>query len=112
MKHDDTSVHVGSGNVFADLGLPDADDLLIKSSIVIELQRLIKERKLTQTLAAKAIGISQPDLSHILKGKFRGYSVERLMRMLTAFGQDVEIRSKPRRQKSRRGRVTFVSASA
>lgn len=111
-RADDTKVQVGSGNVFADLGLPDAEDLLIKSNIVIELRRLIKARKLTQTAAAKVIGISQPDLSHILKGKFRGYSVERLMRMLTAFDQDVEIHSKPRAQKNRPGRITFRSAAA
>ena len=62
-----------SGNIFADLGLPDAEDQLIKSNIVIELRRLIKERELNQTAAAKKIGISQPDLSHILRGRFRGY---------------------------------------
>jgi predicted XRE-type DNA-binding protein len=111
-RADDTKVQVGSGNVFADLGLPDAEDLLIKSNIVIELRRLIKARKLTQTAAAKVIGISQPDLSHILKGKFRGYSVERLMRMLTAFDQDVEIHSKPRAQKNRPGRIIFRPAAA
>ena len=65
------NVHVGSGNVFADLGLPDAEDMLLKSTIVIELRRLIAQRKLTQTAAAKLIGISQADLSRILRGQFR-----------------------------------------
>ena len=56
-------VEVGSDNISADLGLPDADDMLLKSTVVIELHRLIKQRKLTQSAAAKLIGISQGDLS-------------------------------------------------
>ena len=88
----------GSENVFADLGLPDAEEMLLKSTIVIELRRLIKQRKLTQTAAAKLIGINQGDLSKILRGRFRGYSEARLMRMLTAFGQDVQITTKPQRK--------------
>jgi predicted XRE-type DNA-binding protein len=111
-RADEAKVHVSSGNIFADLGLPDADDQLIRSNIAIELRRLIKERKLSQTAAAKKIGISQPDLSHILRGRLRGYSVERLMRMLTALDQDVEIRSKPRSARNRPGRITFTPAAA
>ncbi|MBP0574822.1 XRE family transcriptional regulator, partial [Mycobacterium tuberculosis] len=83
------------GNIFADLGLPDAEETLLKSQIVIVLHRLIKARDLTQTAAAKLIGIGQPDLSHILRGQFRGWSVERLMRMLTVFEQDVDITVRP-----------------
>jgi predicted XRE-type DNA-binding protein len=56
-------VEVGSDNIFADLGLPDAEEMLLKSTMVIELRRLIKRRKLTQTAAAKLVGISQADLS-------------------------------------------------
>lgn len=100
-------VEVGSGNVFADLGLPDADDMLLKSTIVIELWRLIKKRKLTQTAAAKLVGISQADLSKILHGHFRGYSEAKLIRMLTAFDQDVEITTRPRRKTGRSGRILF-----
>jgi predicted XRE-type DNA-binding protein len=103
---------VGSGNIFADLGLPDAEDLLLKSQIVVELHRLIKARKLTQTAAAKRIGIGQPDLSNVLRGRFRGYSAERLMRMLTAFDQDVEITVRPRRRRTGEGgRITFAAAA-
>ena len=91
---------IGSGNIFADLGLPDAEGMLLKSQIVVVLHRLLKKRKLTQTAAAKRIGIGQPDLSNVLRGHFRGYSAERLMRMLTAFDQDVEITVRPRRSKS------------
>ena len=105
-------VEVGSGNIFADLGLADANELLLKSQIVVALRRLIDARKLTQTAAAKRIGISQPDLSNVLRGRFRGYSTERLMRMLTAFDQDVEITVRPRRRKTgEAGRITFNAAT-
>lgn len=106
-------VEVGSGNIFADLGLPDADELLLKAQIVVTLRRLIEARKLTQTAAAKRIGIGQPDLSNVLRGRFRGYSVERLMRMLTAFDQDVEITVRPRRKKKgATGEITFNAVAA
>jgi predicted XRE-type DNA-binding protein len=63
--------HESGSNIFADLDLPDAEGLLLKSSIVIELHRLIKERGLTQVKAAKLLGITQPDLSHLLRGTSR-----------------------------------------
>jgi len=107
-----THVEVGSGNIFADLGLPDAEEMLLKSTIVIELRRLIEQRKLTQTAAAKRIGINQADLSKILRGRFRGYSEARLMRMLTAFDQDVEITTKPHRKAGKAGRVIFTPRAA
>ena len=113
MKKPRIKVETGSGNIFADLGLPDAEDMLLKSQIVVELHRLIKERKLTQTAAARRIGIGQPDLSNVLRGRFRGYSAERLMRMLTAFDQDVEITVRPRRRKTGEGgRITFGAAAS
>jgi predicted XRE-type DNA-binding protein len=101
---------VGSGNIFADLGLPNAEEHQLKAAFVVQLMRLIRARKLTQTAAAKRIGIKQPDLSNILRGHYRGYSVERLMRMLTAFDQDVEISVKPHKKAGEGGRITFVPA--
>jgi predicted XRE-type DNA-binding protein len=81
--------------------------MLLKSQIVVVLHRLIKARKLNQTEAARLIGIGQPDLSNLLRGRFRGYSAERLMRMLTAFDQDVEITVRPHRKKAKEtGRIT------
>lgn len=104
---------IGSGNIFADLGLPDAEELLLKAQIVVALHRLIEARHLTQTEAAKRIGIGQPDLSNVLRGRYRGYSAERLMRMLTAFDQDVEITVRPRGGKSKQaGRIRFNAATA
>jgi predicted XRE-type DNA-binding protein len=104
--------HESSGNVFADLGLPDSEERMLKAGIVIELRRLIKERELTQVKAAKLVGISQPDISHLLRGDFDDYSAERLMKMLTAFEQDIEIIMKPRRKAGQRGRITFKRFAA
>jgi predicted XRE-type DNA-binding protein len=81
-----------SGNVFADLGLPGADEHLVKAEIVLGIARRIKARKLTQSQAAKLIGLAQPDVSKLLRGQFAGYSFERLFGFLRALGNDVEIR--------------------
>lgn len=104
--------HVSSGNVFADLGLPDSEERMLKAGIVIELRRLIEERELTQVKAAKLVGVSQPDLSRLLRGDFEDYSAERLMKMLTAFEQDIEIIMKPHRKAGQRGRITFKRFAA
>jgi len=101
---------VGSGNIFADLGLPNAEEHQLKAALVVQLGRLIKARKLTQTAAAKLMGIKQPDLSNILRGHHQGFSVARLMRMLTAFDQDVEIITRPHRKAGEGGRIIFTPA--
>ncbi len=104
---------IGSGNIFADLGLPNAEEHLLKAELVVQLHRCIVARKLTQVAAAKLVGIKQPDLSNILRGHYQGFSLERLMRMLTAFDQDIEITVRPRRGKSKTaGRITFNAAPA
>jgi predicted XRE-type DNA-binding protein len=87
-----------SGNVFADLGLADAGEHLIKAGLVVKIDQTIRRRKLTQEAAAQLMGIDQPKVSAILAGQFRGYSVERLMRLLVALGHDVEIVVKPRKR--------------
>jgi len=86
-----------TGNVFEDLGLPDAAEHLIKAGLVLRLSEIIRQRKLTQAAAAELMGIDQPKVSAMLGGQFRGYSVERLMRFLVALGHDVEIVVKPRK---------------
>ena len=112
MRKHKIEVYEGSGNVFADLGLPNPEERLLKANIVSELHRLIKQRGLTQVKAAKLIGIHQPDLSLLLRGDFDDYSVERLMKMLTAFEQDIEIVMKPNRRVGKPGRITFKPAAA
>jgi predicted XRE-type DNA-binding protein len=86
---------IGSGNVFADTGLPDAETHLLKAQLVSRIQDALDGRKLSQTAAAALMGIRQPDLSRILRGQFRGFSVERLMTMLAALGFEVAITLKP-----------------
>jgi predicted XRE-type DNA-binding protein len=101
-----------SGNIFADLGLPNAEEHQLKAALVVQLKRLIAERELTQTAAAKLIEMKQPDLSKLLRGDLRLVSVEKLMRMLTAFDQDVEITLKPHRKRGEAGRIAFISAAS
>src|SRR5580700_11393538 len=88
----------GSGNVFADLGVADVGEHLIKAGLVVKIDRTIRRRRLTQTAAAQLMGIDQPKVSAMLSGQFRGYSVERLMRFLVALGHNVEIVVKPRKR--------------
>jgi predicted XRE-type DNA-binding protein len=107
-----TKVEVGSGNVFADLGLPDAETHFLKAQIVAEIHRLVRDRKLTQTAAGKKMGISQPEVSRLFKGNFREYSVERLMGFLTAFDRDVEIVVRPRKKAGKVGSITFTLLAA
>lgn len=109
---DSVGAEIGSGNIFADLELPDAEEHLLKAQIVVVLHRLIKARKLTQIAAAKLLGIGQPDLSHILRGQLRGWSVERLMRMLTVFDHDVIITVRPHGKDGERGDITFNALTA
>ena len=94
-----------TGNIFADLGLPDAAEHLVKAGLVLRIDRTIRQRKLTQSAAAQVMGIDQPKVSAMLSGQFRGYSVERLMRFLVALGHDVEIVVKPRRRSGAELRV-------
>jgi predicted XRE-type DNA-binding protein len=95
LKKKPLEMEPGSGNVFADLGLADAGEHLIKAGLVVKIDRTIRRRRLTQTAAAQLMGIDQPKVSAMLAGQFRGYSVERLMRFLVALGHDVEIVVKP-----------------
>jgi predicted XRE-type DNA-binding protein len=100
-------VELGSGNIFADLGLPDAGTHLLKAQIMSEIYRLANERKLTQGEAGKLMSISQPEVSRMFKGHFREYSIDRLMGFLTSFDRDVEIVVKPHKRAGKAGRITF-----
>lgn len=99
----DTRVEIGNGSVYEDLGLKNYKEMETKADLVIEIGKAIKKKKLTQTQAAEMFGISQPKLSELLKGRFRGYSVERLINFLNMLGQDVDIvvKSKPRNRGAR-----------
>ena len=104
-------VEMSSGNIFADLGLPDAETHFLKAQIVSEIYRLTHERKLTQIRAGELMGISQPEVSRLFKGNFREYSIDRLMSFLTAFDRDVDIVVRPHKKAGKTGRITFTSAA-
>lgn len=105
-------VHESAGNIFADLGLPDADTHFLKAQLVAELYRLTTERELTQARAGDLMGISQPEVSRLFKGSFREYSVDRLLGFLTAFDRDIEIVSRPRPTAGERGQIRFKPIAA
>lgn len=100
----------GTGNVFADLGFPDAAGRQAKLRLAYALNQLLDGRKLSQADAAEVLGVSQPKVSALRNYKLAGFSVERLMNLLTALDQDVEIviRRKPRSRKA--GQISVVGA--
>ena len=106
----DLEVHEGTDNIFAELGLPDAETHFLKAQLVAELYRMANELKLSQAKAGEVMGISQPEVSRMFKGNFREYSVERLMGFLTAFNNDVEIVVRPRDVKAP-GEIRFTRAA-
>lgn len=100
----------GTGNVFADLGFPDAAERQAKLRLAYALNQVLEERKLSQADAAKVLRVTQPKISALRHYKLAGFSVERLMNLLTAVDQDVEIviRRKPRSRRT--GRISVVAA--
>ena len=82
---------VGSGNVFADMGLPDPEELYAKAVLSILIARAIKARGLTQAEAAKLLGTTQPKVSAVMRGRLSGFSMDRLFRFLTALGMNVRV---------------------
>lgn len=102
-------VETSSGNVFADLGLPNPEQELLKASLTLQIFKVLKARKLTQAQAGKLLGIPQPHVSDLLNGRARAFSAERLMEFLAALGHDVEVRVKPARKIH--GRVSVVVAA-
>jgi predicted XRE-type DNA-binding protein len=98
-------MELSSGNVLADLGIPDAAELDTKLRLAVEINRLIKDQRLTQVTAAERLEVSQPKVSSLKNYKLDGFSVERLMSFLLALGQDVEIRIRPRKAVRSPGRI-------
>ena len=97
-----------SGNVFADLGFPDAEERQTKVRLAAAINQLLNQRRLSQTAVARQLGINQPKVSALRNYKLEGFSVERLMRFLTTLDQDIKIviRNKPRSRRSARIVVT------
>jgi predicted XRE-type DNA-binding protein len=99
-------IEKGSGNVYADLGYPDSEDMLIKAQLVTKIAEIIQQRRLTQAQAAKLLRLTQPKISRLLRGEFRGISERRLLQCLTRLGRDVQIIVKQTPQQRTEGRLT------
>src|SRR5215471_21404576 len=90
---------VGGRNVFEDIGVPNAEEHLVKAKLVFKIETIMKRRGLKQAEAAALFGVRQPDVSKMVRGEFRQFSVERLLRFLVALNQDVEIVIRPHRDR-------------
>jgi predicted XRE-type DNA-binding protein len=106
----EAAIEEGSGNVYADLRYTDAEDMAVKAQLVTKIAELIRERGLTQEGAARVLSLTQPKISKLFKGQFRGVSERRLLRCLTRLGKDVEIVVKPAPRR-RLGRLTLLFAA-
>lgn len=103
-------VEASSGNVFADLDVPDADAALAKAELARRICAILAEGKLTQARAAEVLGIDQPKVSTLTRGKVDGFSMFRLLRFLNALSQDVEIVVRPRRRGNGRATTRVIAS--
>lgn len=103
-------IHEGSGNVYADLGYPNAEEMLVKARLVHKISEIVRHRGLTQVETARILGLTQPRVSALLRGQFRGVSERKLIGCLTSLGRDVEIvvKDAPRRRDGGKLTVVFV----
>jgi len=104
------TVTYGSTNVFADLGYPDAAERQTRLRLVYTINQIIDRRRLTQSAAAEILGINQPKVSALRRYKLEGFSLERLMTLLTALDRDVEIHIRKKSRRRTPGRITVVAA--
>lgn len=104
-------IEVGSGNVYADLGYDDAEEMRIKAGLAMKIGEIIKRKHYTQMEAAAIVGLPQPKLSGLLRGQFRGISETKMIEILNALGRDVQIVVGPAsRGQAAKGRTTVVYA--
>jgi predicted XRE-type DNA-binding protein len=103
-KESEIRIERGSGNVFADLRIPNPEEYLAKAELAAEILKIVRRRRLTQIAAGKLLGISQPKVSALLNGRLDGFSTDRLFRFLNALGCDVRINISPPRPRTR-GRI-------
>lgn len=97
---------VGSGNVFADLGFADAQEMLAKADLAIQINDIIRKKKLTPVKAAKLLNLDQPEISLLSQGKLADFSLETLFRFLTILGQDVTINISPKARSKTQAHVS------
>lgn len=104
----ENNVYISSGNVFADLGLPNPEERLVKAELARKISEIIATRKLTQVQASELLGIDQPKVSSLIRGRLSGFSTDRLISYLNSLGSDVEITIKPKPENRPIGRTTVV----
>ena len=104
-----TGYVVGSGNVFADLGLPNPDERLAKAKLAYRISKLVDERGWGQVETARALGIDQPQVAALIGGRLASFSIEQLFRFLNALDQDVEITVRPNPSRERPAGVTVAA---
>jgi predicted XRE-type DNA-binding protein len=102
----DSEVHGSSGNVFADMGLRDAEERLAKAELARVIRKEIEERGITQAEAADLLGVKQPDISDLIRGKLARFSMERLERFLNALDMEIRIQVGPRPRGKQRAGIT------
>ena len=110
-KIPDNAFETGSTNVFADLGMPDAEEKLAKAKLAHQINKIIKHRKLKQVEAAALLGVDQAKISLLNRGRLSDFSVERLMKYLTLLDRDAEIVIKKFRRKHSHGRLSVTWAT-
>lgn len=109
---DNLKITASTGNVFEDLGFSDAETMLLKAELSRKISSIIQHKHLSQIQAATLLGVDQPKISALMRGKLSGFSVERLFRFLTILGRDVRILIKPKPRKRLQGRVELQNLSA
>lgn len=110
-KPDAIPIVPSSGNVFADLGVANPDEELAKAKLASHIRQAIQRRRLTQVRAGSLMGLDQPKVSALMNGRLGGFSSDRLMRLLTALGQDVEIVVKTKPRSRLRGQIRVIEAA-
>ena len=105
-----SKIEKGSMNVYADLGVANAEEMLVKAQLSMKIAEIIKLRKLTQTQAASLLGMTQPKLSNMLSGRFRGISETKMLECMTLLGRDVQIVVKPVSRSRKTGHVSVLFA--
>ncbi|MBD2523910.1 MULTISPECIES: helix-turn-helix domain-containing protein [unclassified Nostoc] len=92
----ENDVYISNGNVFADLGLSNPEERLIKAELARKISEIIANHQLNQVQAAEVLGIDQPKISALTRGKLKDFSIDRLIRFINILGNDVEITIKPK----------------
>jgi predicted XRE-type DNA-binding protein len=106
-----TDIEESAGNVYADIGTADAEEMLVKAQLATKIGEIIRARKWTQQQAAEVLGLTQPKLSKMLRGQFRGISEAKMLDCLARLGRDVQILVGPARRDNTAGRIAVVFAA-